>query len=264
MDLGISGRRAVVAAASSGLGLASARALAAEGADVVLLARDEGRLRAAAETIARESGRPAPETVSVDLSRAEAVTDAAEQIRRTAPVDILVTNTGGPPAKTFLECTPQDWQSAFDTLVMGPVRLIQAFLPDMVARGWGRIVCITSIAAKEPVENLILSNALRAAVTGMAKSLSREVGSSGVLVNAIAPGFHDTPALARLVEKLIDQGRAESRSAAIRQWTDGVPLRRLGDAEAFGRAVAFLASNACDYLTGVSLPVDGGRARSSF
>jgi NAD(P)-dependent dehydrogenase (short-subunit alcohol dehydrogenase family) len=264
MDLGIQGRRAVVAAASSGLGLASARALTLEGADVTLLARDEARLRVAAEWIASETGQEAPATISVDLASSREVERAIHDILSGGHVDILVTNTGGPPAKTFLECTDADWQQAFDALVMGTVRLVRSFLPGMIANGWGRIVCITSVAAKEPIENLVLSNSLRAAVTGMAKSLSREVGPHGVLVNTIAPGFHDTPALGRLIDKLLAQGKAATREEALKGWTDTVPVGKLGDARAFGRAVAFLASNACDYLTGVSLPVDGGRTRSTF
>ncbi len=263
MDLGIEGRRALVAAASSGLGLASAEALAAEGAAVVLLARDPGRLAAAADRIAEAAGRR-PETHSVDVANGDALGAAIAAVEAGGPVDILVTNSGGPPAKLFLETTPEDWQQAVDLMLMSTVRLVHGVLPGMLARGWGRIVCITSVAAKEPVENLVLSNAIRAGVTGLAKSLSREVGANGVLVNTIAPGFHDTPALDRLVAKLVEQGAVPDAEAAYEGWRRAVPVGRIGDTAAFGRMVAFLASDACDYLTGTNLPVDGGRTRATF
>ena len=264
MDLGIEGRRAVVSAASSGLGRASALALAAEGAEVTLIARDLGRLEAAAGDIEAATGRR-PRTASVDLADGAAVDAFVSSANASGePVSILVTNSGGPPAKVFLECEPEDWESAFRLLFMSTVRLIRGFLPGMIDGGWGRIVCVTSTAAKEPVENLMLSNSIRAAVTGMAKTLSREVGNKGVLINTLAPGFHDTPALDRLVTKLIDQGKAESREQVYGGWLSGVPVDRMGDPAAFGRAVAFFASNACDYLTGVNVPIDGGRTRATF
>lgn len=264
MDLGIEGRRAVVSAASSGLGKASALALSQEGARVTLLARDEMRLEKAAADIALATGTK-PDVASVDLTDGGAVDAFVSRMNeRGDPVSILVTNSGGPPAKLFLECTPEDWETAFRLLLLSTVRLIRGFLPGMLDQGWGRIVCVTSTAAKEPIDNLLLSNSLRAAVSGMAKTLSREVGAKGVLVNTIAPGFHDTPALDRLVKKMIDQGKATSREEVYAKWLSAVPTDRLGDPAGFGRAVAFLASDACDYLTGVNVAVDGGRTRGAF
>jgi 3-oxoacyl-[acyl-carrier protein] reductase len=207
----------------------------------------------------------APHAFPLDVSDAESVAAFVARVRReVGPVAILVTNSGGPPAKRFVECTREDWESAFRLLLLGTTELVRGFLPDMLAAKWGRIVCITSIAAKEPVDNLVLSNSLRAAVTGLAKTLSRELAPEGIRVNTIAPGYHDTPALDRLARKLIDQGRAASEAQVRAAWSAEVPAGRLGDPEAFGRAVAFLASEACDHLTGVNLVVDGGRTRSTF
>ncbi len=264
MDLGIAGRRAVVAAGSSGLGLGAALALAREGAEVIIVSRNPDRLARAADRIAQDAGQR-PHTFTVDLAD-RGSTDAVVHTIRTqvGPAEILVTNSGGPPAKRFEECSEDDWEDAFQLLLMSVVRLIHGFLPDMRRAGWGRIVCITSMAAKEPVENLVLSNSVRAAVTGLAKTLSKELAPEGILVNAVGPGFHATPALGRLVDKLIEQGKARSREEVVESWSRDVPLGRIGDPEAFGRVVAFLASNACDYLTGGNVLVDGGRSRSTF
>jgi 3-oxoacyl-[acyl-carrier protein] reductase len=264
METGIAGRVAVVAAASSGLGLASALALAREGARVVIGSRDPARLAHAQGVIAERAGR-APHTFPLDVSDIESVAAFVPRVRReVGPVAILVTNSGGPPVKRFVECTRADWESAFRLLLLGATELIRGFLPDMRAARWGRIVCITSMAAKEPMDNLVLSNSLRAAVTALAKTLARELAPEGIRVNAIAPGYHETPALERLVQKLIDQGQAASEADARTTLRAEVPVGRFADPEAFGRAVAFLASEACDHLTGVNLVVDGGRTRSTF
>jgi 3-oxoacyl-[acyl-carrier protein] reductase len=263
MDLGIAGRRALITAASSGLGLGAARALAREGCEVTLVARDLDRLNTAANALKKETGRR-PHVRVTDLTDGEAVDLLVEQVRDDESIDILVTNTGGPPAKRFLECTLDDWTAAVDQLLLAPVRLIQGFLPDMIDRGWGRIVCITSTAAREPMDNLLLSNSLRAAVTGMAKTLSREVAAHGVRVNVAAPGLHATPAIDRLIRKRVEQGLDPDPESALAAMRSGLPVGQLGDPDAFGRVVAFLASDVVDQLTGVSLPVDGGRSRGSF
>ena len=264
MDLGIRGRRAVVTASSSGLGRAAAMALAAEGARVIIVARDRDRLEQAAGDIEAATGeRPLP--YSVDLQDGAAVDRFASDVQAAeGPIDILVTNTGGPPARQFHECSPEDWENAFRLLLLSPIRLIRGFLPGMREGGWGRIVCVTSVSAKEPMENLILSTALRAGVAGMAKSLSREVAAEGVLVNTIAPGFHHTPALDRLVAKLVEQGKAASADEVFGRWQSAVPAGRIGDTDGFGRMVAFLASDACDYVTGTNVTVDGGRSQATF
>lgn len=263
MDLGIAGKRALVTAASSGLGLGAARALAHEGCEVTLVARDLDRLNTAAKALDAETGRR-PHVRVADLTDGDAIEQLVEEVSDDDSIDILVTNTGGPPAKRFTECTTDDWMAAFEQLLLGPVRLIQGFLPDMLDRGWGRIVCITSTAAREPMDNLLLSNSLRAAVTGMAKTLSREVAAQGVRVNVAAPGLHATPAIDRLIAKRVDQGLDLDREAALAAMQAELPVGRLGDPDAFGRVVAFLASDVVDQLTGVNLPVDGGRTRGSF
>ena len=264
MDLGLADRRAVVTAASSGLGLGAALALAREGAAVIIGSRSKENLSNATERIARESGKT-PRAFPIDLTDSESIAAFIDDVRNVVGhIDILVTNTGGPPAKRFEECGAGDWDDAYRLLLASVGALIRGFLPGMRESGWGRIVCITSMAAKEPVENLVLSNSLRAAVTGLAKTLCRELAPDGILVNTVGPGFHDTPALERLIDKLIAQGAAGSRGEVLDGWCRDVPLNRIGDPEAFGRLVAFLASDACDYLTGQNVLVDGGRSRGTF
>lgn len=263
MDFGIRGRRAIVAAASSGLGRACAGALLTEGCEVTILARDRERLERAARELGERTGT-APRAVALDVSDGEAVDAFIARTLAGGDVDILVTNSGGPPAKPFAECTMEEWTQATELMLLAAVRLIRGFLPGMRARGWGRIVCITSIAAKQPVENLILSSSVRAAVTGMAKGLANEVAGEGVRVNVAAPGFHLTPALDRLIDRLVADGRAASREEVIAGWTKGIPAGHLGDPAAFGRAVAFLCSEACPFISGHNLVVDGGEARTTF
>jgi 3-oxoacyl-[acyl-carrier protein] reductase len=263
MDLGIRARRAVVCAASSGLGRGVAEALLSEGCEVTILARDRARLECAAGEMETRTGAR-PHTHAVDVSDGAAVDAFVEMANAEGAVDILVTNSGGPPAKPFVECTMEDWSRAVDLMLLGTVRMIRGFLPGMRVRGWGRIVCITSLAAKQPIENLVLSSAVRAAVSGMAKGLANEVGADGVLVNVAAPGYHLTPALDRLIERQVKDGTAASREEVIARWTRGVPVGRLGDPAHFGRAAAFLCSDACPYIVGHNLLVDGGEARTTF
>lgn len=263
MDFGIRGRRAIVAAASSGLGRACADALLREGCEVTILARDRERLERAASELGTETGT-APEAVALDVSDGDAVQAFLAGVLARGGADILVTNSGGPPAKPFAECTLEDWTRAVELMLLSAVRLIRGVLPGMRERGWGRIVCITSIAAKEPVENLVLSSAVRAAVSGMAKGLAGEVAGEGVRVNMAAPGFHRTPALDRLIDRAIADGRARSRDEVLDGWTKAIPAGHLGDPAAFGRAVAFLCSEACPFISGHNLLVDGGETRTTF
>lgn len=261
MDLGLKGKAAFVAAASKGLGRAVAEELAAEGVDLFLCARGEDALMRTCDEIARSSGVRV-EAMTADLSREEetrAVVRAA--IARFGKVDILVTNAGGPPSGKFESLTPQMWKDAVDLTLMSVVNLTTEVIPGMKERRWGRIVNVTSIAVKQPVEGLMLSNSLRSAVTGFAKTLANEVASFGITVNNILPGYTRT----ERVEQLSDAAAKRegiTREAATARWESEIPMRRLGEPREFGALAAFLASERASFITGTSIPVDGGWIRS--
>jgi len=248
MQLGIAGRRAAVAAGSSGLGLGSARALAAEGVRVALCGRDRARVDAAAAAL-RDAGGDAVGLVA-DVSTPEGATGFVEAAAEAlGGVDILVANAGGPPAGNFATTALDAYEPALRLNLLSTVAMCKAAVPAMAARGWGRVVGITSMTVRQPAPELILSNTARAGVTGFLKTLATEVAASGVTVNTVQPGLHATP---RLVEL---HGGDPSAAAAT------VPVRRLGDADDFGAAVAFLCSERANFVTGVALPVDGGAHR---
>jgi 3-oxoacyl-[acyl-carrier protein] reductase len=231
-----------VAAATSGLGYATAAALLAEGARVTICGSDEGRARAAADRL----GRGASWLVA-DLSDPEGgerfVLEAQAAM---GGVDILVTNAPGPPPGTFAQARAEDYPRALDLNLLSVVRMCQAAVPAMQERRWGRVVAITSIAVRQPIPTLILSNTARAGATGFLKTLAREVARDGVTVNSVQPGLHDTARVGAVYG-----GRLAETVAAI-------PAGELGRPEDFGAAVAFLCSEQARYITGVGLPVDGG------
>jgi 3-oxoacyl-[acyl-carrier protein] reductase len=263
MDLGLSDRVALVAAASQGIGFAAARELAREGARVFLCSRDEGRARAAAERIRLETKM---EVVGVraDVTSDE---DAARFVRlaeeRAGRVDILVTNAGGSPASTFSETTLEMYRKAFDLNALSAIRLAQLVVSGMRERRWGRVVNITSISVKQPITGLLLSNTVRAGLTGWAKTLSTEVAADNVTVNSVAPGYTLTE---RQDELALARARATgvTKDEMIETWASEIPMRRLAKAEEIAAAVAFLASERASYITGVTLLVDGGWVRSLY
>lgn len=261
MELGIEGRTALVAASSRGLGRASAEALAAEGADLVLCARGRDDLeRAAAEIEAAHGVRALP--VVADLSQEEDVERlVGEALDAFGGVDILVTNSGGPPPGPFSAHGPGAWRDAYRDLLESAVLLIRGVLPGMRERGWGRIVLVTSIAVKQPVDGLVLSNSLRAGVTGMAKTLSNEVAAEGVTVNTVLPGYTRTERLEQLARSIAEEESIDP-SEAEERWREEIPAGRLAEPEEFADAVAFLCSERAAYVTGTAFPVDGGWIRS--
>lgn len=257
MDLGLSGKVALVGGSSRGLGRAVATELAAEGADVVICARGEEALEEARAEIEAETGGSVA-AVAADLSTTEGIDAVVEGARRAfGPVDILCTNTGGPPAGSFEAHDIETWRSAERLLLESVVELVRRVLPNMKDRGWGRIVTITSIAVKQPVQNLILSNSMRAAVTGLARTLANEVAPRGVTVNNVMPGYTHT---ARLEELAGASG--EDDDDAFERWTREIPMGRIGQPRELAALVAFLASERAGYITGTSIPVDGGWIRS--
>lgn len=261
MDLGIRGKVALVAASSRGLGRASAAALAAEGADLVLCARGESALRATAADIRRESGVRVVDIVADVATQAgiDAVLSAAA--REFGRVDILVTNGGGPPAGPFESHAPEAWDAAVRATLTSVVELVRGVLPGMRERRWGRIVNITSIAVKQPVDNLILSNSVRAAVTGFARTLANEVAPHGITVNNVMPGFTRTARVEELAARTATL-KGTTPDAAFAAWESQIPMGRLGEPAEFGAMVAFLCSALASYTTGASIPVDGGWIKS--
>ena len=261
MDLGIRGKVALVAASSRGLGRASALALAAEGAELVLCARGEAALRATAEDIRRDAGVRVVDVVA-DVSTRDGIDDVLQAAEREfGRVDILVTNGGGPPAGPFESHPPEAWEQAVRTNLTSVVELVRGVLPAMRERQWGRIVNVTSIAVKQPVDNLILSNSVRAAVTGFARTLANEVAPLGITVNNVMPGYTRTDRVEELATRTADL-QGTTREAAFGAWESQIPMRRLGEPAEFGAMVAFLCSTLASYTTGASIPVDGGWIRS--
>ena len=239
MNLGLDGRRALVCGASSGLGFAIAEALRDEGCAVVINGRDRGKLVEAGT-------RGRMHAVAGDVT-----TDAERIGREAGDLDIPVCNAGGPPAGRFDQHDPAHWQQALELNLLSTMRLVHAALPGMRSRGWGRIICLTSVAALQAEPRLMLSTIARAGVHGFAKSLADEVAAEGVTVNCLAPGFIGT---ARLSELFDEAGMARLR--------ERIPARRVGDPSEIGAAVAFLASEKAGYITGTVLRVDGGVVRS--
>jgi 3-oxoacyl-[acyl-carrier protein] reductase len=261
MNLGLGGKVALVAGSSRGLGRACAHALAAEGCAVVLCARDRATIEEAAAAVGNDTGS---DTLGVpcDLTDPE---DVARLVRaaqdRFGGIHVLVTNTGGPPAGAFEAHTPETWRNAVAQNLESVLNLVRGVLPGMKKRRWGRIVNITSIAVKQPVDGLILSNSIRAAVTGFARTLANEVAAEGITVNNVMPGYTRTERLVQLAEHNAGQ-RGTDVSAAYAQWENEIPMRRLGEPEELAALVAFLASERAAYITGTSIPVDGGWIRS--
>ena len=261
MDLQLRDRTAFVGGSTSGLGLAIAHALAEEGCAVAVNGRDAGRLeRAVAELGAAHSAARivgVQGDVSVPDEAARIVREAADALGR---VDVLVTNAGGPPAVTFAEAPADAWQHALELNLLSTVHLCRAAVPAMRAAGWGRVVMLTSVAAKQPLGDLILSTTARTGVHGFAKALADEVAPDGVTVNVICPGFMQTERVDELIDRAAERdGRpaAEVRDALVAS----VPAGRIGDPAELGALVAFLASPKAAYLTGTALQIDGGLVR---
>lgn len=261
MDLGLRGKVALVAASSMGLGRAVAEELAREGANLVMCARGEERLVATAQAIRSETGVRV-ETVAADLSDMNAVQRVADTAMRAfGRVDVLVTNAGGPPAGPFESHSHETWQAAVRQNLDSVVELVRAVLPGMKERRWGRIINVTSIAVKQPVDGLILSNSVRAAVTGFARTLANEVATFGITVNNVMPGYTRTQRVEDLAAKNAAM-RDSSPAAELALFERQIPMGRLGEPAEFAAMVAFLASERASYTTGASVPVDGGWIRA--
>ena len=260
MDMGLKDRVALVAASSTGLGKAIALGLAHEGAKLALCARTQLTLAATAEEIRRETG---VEVVAraLDVTIHEQVhAFVAETAAHFGRLDICVANAGGPPSKSFAETTVNDWHASAELNLMSTVYLAKETLPLMQQRRWGRFIAITSVTVKQPLDGLILSNAVRAGVLGLTKSLANEYGPYNVLVNNVCPGFTATARLNDLAETLAVKGGV-SPSDIEQHWAGQAPLRRVGQPEELANLVVFLASERASYITGTSIAVDGGMVK---
>src|SRR6202795_4588715 len=261
MVLGLRGRVAIVAAASKGLGRAVAEELAREGAEIAICARTAADLEATASQIQTAAGREVF-WQAVDVGNAAEVSRfVADVEKRFGRVDICVTNTGGPPSKLFSAHTVEDWGVWTDQLLMSTVYFAQEVLPIMKKNAWGRFLTITSYSVKQPVEGLLLSNSLRAGVTGLVRTLANEYAIHGITVNNVCPGYTRTDRLDDLAGMMAERTGSTSEEV-FANWKKLIPAGRLGRPEEFASVVAFLASERASYVNGVSLSIDGGATRS--
>lgn len=248
MDLGIKNKTAFVAASSQGLGKMVALELAQEGASIIICSRNKTNLENTKQEIEKQTGATVlalAGDLSLAAEREQIIKNALQAYNK---IDILVTNTGGPPAGKFEEFRQQDWDNAYHSLLSSVVGLVNGFLPGMKQQRWGRIISITSMAVKQPVNNLVLSNSVRASVVGLVKTLSNELAAHNITVNNVMPGYTETERLNELIRDNPSFSSAKSE----------VPMGRFGRPEEFAAAVVFLASERASYITGQSLAIDGG------
>jgi 3-oxoacyl-[acyl-carrier protein] reductase len=261
MDLQIADRAALVCGSSSGLGLAIATALAAEGCRVALNGRNPDRLQRAVDRLRSQTDAEV-RGFQADVS---VPSDAGDLVARVGAafgsVDILLCNAGGPPATTFAQADATVWLRALELNLLSTIQLCRAAVPGMRERGWGRVLCLTSIAAKQPLGDLILSTTGRAGVLGFAKALADEVAADGVTVNVLCPGYMRTERSVELMEHRAAAG-GESVDTVVERLGAAIPMRRMGDPAELAAVAAFLASERASYLTGTAIQVDGGFIRS--
>jgi 3-oxoacyl-[acyl-carrier protein] reductase len=257
MDLGLKNRVALVAASSQGIGLATAHAFAAEGCRVAMCARNPQTLRAAAGQVKAQYGAEVL-AEAFDVTDQNAVSAFVAAIgAKFGGVDICVTNAGGPPAKGFLAASLDDWQSAIAANFLSTVYFAREVIPHMQRKHWGRIITITSITTKQPVSDLVLSNAVRAAVVGLVKSMANEFGKDGILVNNVGPGFTATDRLKELA-KARSATSGKTQQEMFDAWAADAPVKRLGEPREVAETIVWLASERASYVTGQTVLVDGG------
>lgn len=257
MDLGLAGKTALVCGASQGLGFATAKELSMEGCTVIICSRDKDRIQRARDRIKTETGGKVF-AHPVDLSHADQVVQFAKLvISEFKQIDILVNNTGGPPAGFFMDFNESDWNQAFQGTLMSTVTLTKQLLPLMAQHNWGRIINLQSIAVKQPIDDLLLSNSIRMAVVGWAKTLANQYAKHNITINTIATGYTLTERLSDLAKK-----RAEDENVSIEdiidRWKTTIPMQRLAKPEEIAWLVTFLASEKASYITGETIAVDGG------
>jgi 3-oxoacyl-[acyl-carrier protein] reductase len=263
MDLGLKDKTALVAAASRGLGRAAALALSGEGARVTVCSRTEKTIKKAAESIARETGGEVLPVVCDVTNKSQIQTLVREVVDTFGGIDVLVTNAGGPPAGLATDFTVDDYRAGVELNLMSTIELCYQVLPVMKKNNWGRIIAVASIAARQPVDHLILSNTARAGVLGFLKTLSAQVAMDGITVNSICPGYTKTERIEELAAMFAETGQGTVEEFYHKIEAE-VPMKRMGTPAEFADAVAFLASERASYITGVALPVDGGYIKALF
>ena len=263
MDLGLRDRVAIVAAASKGIGRAVALGLAREGARVAMFSRDEAAIDAAGRDVAEQTGAEVL-AFSADVTRLDDIRRVIDEaLARWGRIDVLFNNAGGPPHGTFGDADDAAWQRAFELNLMSTIRLSRLAIPHMRERRWGRIVNLTSTSIRQPIDNLILSNAIRSGVAAMAKTLSNELAPDGITVNTVAPGRIETDRV-REGDRATASAKGISEEEARRASLAQIPMRRYGHPDELAAAVVFLASEQASYITGQILAVDGGSIRSTW
>lgn len=263
MDLGIKNRVALVAAASRGLGKAIAFELSREGARVVICARDKERLFKTRDEIAAGTGGEVKAFVADVMDRAEVSSLMKKAVEAFGTVDILVSNAGGPPSGTAEDFTLDDYQKALELNLLSTISLCYEVIPMMKKQRWGRIITMTSVSAKQPIDNLILSNTSRAGVLGFSKSLSSQLAPYGITVNSVCPGYTRTERVEELAASFAASGKGTIHDF-YRNIEKSIPIGRLAAPEEIANAVSFLASERASYITGIALQVDGGYIKSLF
>ncbi|QGH36969.1 SDR family oxidoreductase [Gracilibacillus salitolerans] len=256
MDLGVKDKKVLVTAASKGLGKACAKAYAEEGAHVVIASRNKSQLERAVTEIIEQTGNAKVEVVVCDLTKSQ---DIQHMIQAVGPVDILINNAGGPPAGKFNDFDDDDWQHAFELLLMNIIRTVRAVTPGMREQQFGRIVNITSSSMKQALDGLLLSNTFRPAIVGLSKSLSQELASDHILINSVGPGTMETDRIRDIYKQ---QPSDESVEERMQKAGANIPIGCIGQPEEFAKAILFLGSAANTYITGQTLIVDGGAMKT--
>lgn len=263
MDLGIRNKVALVTAASQGIGKAAATELINEGCKVAICSSNKENLMKAAEQIKQETGTE-PFWVVCDINNSSDIEAAVENVvKEFGSIDILVNNCGGPAPGYFENMDDEKWKDGFQQVLMSAVRFTRHVLPLMKKKNWGRIINVTSLSVKQPVDNLILSNSFRSAVTAFAKTISQQYGEFGITVNNVAPGFILTSRLYELSQKRSEKEGIPQEEILMKMGNSN-PVKRIGKPEDIGAAIAFLASERAGYITGVTLQVDGGQIKSTY
>ena len=265
MDLNLKDKNAIVCASSQGLGKAAAIDLAMEGVNLAICSRDQEKIdRAKEEILMKTDQKIKIFSLEVNLDSEEEINEFYKEVESNlGSVDILVNNTGGPPPRTFEQISDDDWQNAFNSTMMSAVRLSRAVIPNMKKNNWGRIINISSVSVKTPVNGLFLSNSLRMGVLGWAKALADELAMYGVTVNTVCPGYTKT----ERVEAILDSQSStsgKSKEDIEKAIADNIPMKRVGEPEDLAGLITFLASEKANYMTGLAVQVDGGSARTFY
>ncbi|MEC7929151.1 MAG: SDR family oxidoreductase [Pseudomonadota bacterium] len=265
MNLNLENKNAIVCASSQGLGKAAAIDLAKEGVNLAICSRDQEKIDKAKEEILQKTDHNIKViALKADLDSLEDIQIFLQEVEQSlGVVDILVNNTGGPPPSTFEQISDEDWQNAFNSTMMSAIRLSRAMIPKMKENGWGRIINISSVSVKTPVNGLFLSNSLRMGVLGWAKALADELAAYGITVNTVCPGYTKTERVEAILESQ-SSSSGLSKEEIEKTIADNIPMRRVGEAEDLAGLITFLASEKANYMTGLAVQVDGGSARTFY